>query len=102
MAELYYPLFYFLSLDVARFSVRSWRGGWGFESIELIFSFARCIELERILSMFALFYGLNFFSLCSIIDCTKLYCSAKFLYISFNLSADIFIIQILMIIGNAL
>lgn len=90
MAELSSPHFYFLSLEVAKFYVdRSWRGGCDLESIKVIFSFAFWIELERILSMFALFSGLDFFSRCSIMDCTKLYCSAKFLYISFNLSADI-------------
>lgn len=47
------------------------------------------MEDESILSMLALFYGLFFFYLCSIIDCTKLSCSAKLRYIYFHLSADI-------------
>ena len=44
---------------------------------------------ESILSIFELFYGLFFFYLFSIIDCTKLSCSAKLRYIYFHLSADI-------------
>lgn len=56
MAEPSSELFYFLSLEVARFSKDlSCLGGWDLESIRLIFSFAFWMDVESILSTLALF-----------------------------------------------
>lgn len=86
----------FFYLDEAKLSEDlSWRGGWAFPSMLLIFYFAFCIEVVRMLSMFALFSVLGFFYLCYMIDCTKLSCSARLRSISLSFSADMPYFQIL-------
>lgn len=86
----------FFSLDVAKLSEDlSCRGGWAFPSMLLIFYFAFCIELVRMLSMLALFSVLGFFYLCYMMDCTKLSCSARLRSISLSFSADMLYFQIL-------